>query len=260
MNKLLPYSCPKVIYYVEELPTMWIFLENISTWVDIGGRHRVYETLIDGLYVVHAAFLDNTQALLDNFPFPIVTKEVLLRAGRDSLVQVDKLSANTSFVGIFKECGWDEKAMGTILEKIKTCVFPMTTIHRNYCPNTARAIRDTQGRVHVVVYDWQNAAVGWPQVDLVLLLDRLDILARSQKLPKPSPVLLQRFAARLVDEFDINPEMFYEVYRVCYLCRMLPLMKWWMSMYLQFPSRDPERVFLEVRSKLEMMSTLKEGK
>jgi len=258
MNKLLPYSCPRLIYYTESPSAMWILMENITTWVNINGEHRVNETLVDGLYTIQAAFLDNTQALLESFKaIPIVTKDVLLRAGYSSLMQINELSTNELFAETFGSYGWNriKRSIEKVLEEVKDCSFSSTLIHGNYYPNTARAMRDDQGRLHVVAYDWQNAAIGWPQVDLVILLDRLDILAKDQGLPGPSSVLLQGYLSRLIDEFDIDPEMFYKVYKVCYVCRILPLMRWWMRGHMQDPSRDPERVFLEIRSKLDVVSS-----
>lgn len=261
MNKLLPYSCPRVIYHMETPSALFLLLENIPTWVDIDGRHRVNELLVDGLYVIQATFFDYTQTLLRTFkPFPVVTKERLLKTGTLALTDIDEMSGDPLFAEVFKEYSWDvlKKSINKRLAGIKDYEFPMTLVHGNYYPNTVRAMRDSRGRVHVVVYDWQNAAVGWPQIDLVLLLDRLDILAAYQNLLGPSSALLQRYISTLVDEFDIDVEMFYRVYRVCYLCRMLPLMRWWMRGHKQHPMHDPDRVFLEIRTKLGAITELQE--
>jgi hypothetical protein len=252
MNKLLPYSSPKVIYYLEASTGMWILLENILTWVDVAGRHRVNETLVDGLYAIQAAFFNKTQSLLESFRmFSIMTGARLVHSGWQALNDIDTMGTENLFKDIFEEASWSQirQRIAAKLE-LEPPIFPMTVVHNNYYPNTARAMKDADGGVHVIVYDWQNAAVGWPQIDLCLLLDRLDVIAEYQGLPGPSPILLQRYVERLTDEFDIDVVNFYGVYDICYLCRILPLMRWWMRGYVQSPSRDPERTFLEVRSKL----------
>jgi len=261
MNKLLPYSSPKVVYYKLFSPGAWLFLENISTWVDIDGKHRVNEVLVDGLYVIHAEFFGNADRLLSNFKeFPVVDKDVLTRAASRALKAIQPLSEHELFTELFEKFHWGEirQEVDETLSSISDLDFPNSLVHNSYYLNTTRAIRDPKGWLHVVAYDWQNAAVGWPQVDLSLLLDRLDVVARYQNLPGPSPILLARYASKLSDEFDIDTELFYKVYNVCYLCRVLPVMKWWMHGHLCYPSRDPERVHLEVRSKLERLSVLGE--
>lgn len=264
MNKLLPYSSPKVIYHVETPSGFWLLLENITTWVSIAGAHRVNELMVDGLYYIHAEFFDNTQPLLDNIKvFPISTGERLLKTGLAALTEVSELCRSSLFAETFEEYNWQQMQDGIReqMSEIKDYTFPSTIIHGNYYPNTVRAIRDSRDNVHVVVYDWQNAAVGWPQVDLVLLLDRLDIFASYQNLSKPSPVLLQRYLSMLVDEFGIDVDLFYKGYNACYLCRVLPLMRWWMKKHTGQPTHDPSRVFLEIHTKLGIISGLwKESK
>jgi len=263
MNKLLPYSSPRVICHLETPETLWLLLENITTWVDIGGRHRVNETLVDGLYVMQAMFFDNTQPLLSSFrAFPVITRERLLKTGTVALEDIRVICKNELFAELFEECKWGELS-ATVSEWMgdaEEYTFPTTLVHNHYNPNTTRAIRDPQGRVHVVVYDWQNAAIGWPQIDLALLLDRLDMIASGQGLAVPSPVLLQQYVSRLDDEYDIDTELFYKVYNICYVCRMLPLMRWWMQGHMRSPAHDPARVFLEIRTKLDMISELREGR
>jgi len=95
-NKLIPYSSPKVILYRPAVRGMWLFLENVSTWVDIGSRERTNERMLDGLYAIHRAFFDNVQALLDNFnAFSVVTKETLRSGILRALKDVDEICVYT---------------------------------------------------------------------------------------------------------------------------------------------------------------------
>lgn len=262
MNKLLPYSSPRVIYYVKTPTTLWLLLENITTWVDISGRHKVNDLLVDGLYAMQQPFFDNTQLLLDNFKtFPISTGKRLLKTGLTALADVNVMCSDVLFVETFKAYPW-VTVQGGIQEIASVAAdvdFPTTIVHGNYYPNTARAIRDSQGDVHVVVYDWQNAAIGWPQIDLVLLLDRLDVLTSFQGLSNYSPVLLQRYLSALVDDFGIDTDAFYEVYNACYLCRILPLLRYWMRGYMKHPTYNPDRVLLELQVKLKAITGICEG-
>lgn len=254
MNKLLPYSSPKVIYHVKSPSGFWLLLENISTWVNTTGNYRINELMVDGLYNMQAAFFDNTRALLDNIKvFPISTGEILLKTGLTALAKISELSTHTLFVEVFEEYNWQqmqEDINKQILE-IKDYKFPLTLVHGNYYPNTVRSIKDPRDNVHVVVYDWQNVSIGWPQIDLVLLLDRIDVFASHQNISKPSPVLLQRYVSIFVDEFGIDVDSFYKGYNICYICRTLPLMRWWMQNHIFQPSHDPSRVFLELHTKLK---------
>lgn len=262
MNKLLPYSSPRVIYYVKTVSTWWLLLENIPTWVDISGRHRVNDLLVDGLYDIQAPFFGNIQPLLDNFKtFPASSGERLLKTGLTALADVNDMCSNGLFTETFEQYPWStiQEAIQEIMSVATSANFPTTIVHGNYYPNTARAIRDPRGDVHVVVYDWQNASIGWPQIDLALLLDRLDVLASFQGLSKPSPVLLQRYLSMLVEKFGTDTDTFYEVYNACYLCRVLPLLRWWMKGHIKYPEHNPDRVLLELHTKLKTVVGVCEG-
>ena len=252
LNKLLPFSVPKIIMYQQAGRGFWVVLENVTSWVDIGGRHRVNESLLDGLYTIHRAFYGREAILREHFDLSDVSMEDLVRVTITALQGIEELS---KVISTFTELKWEEVAesIRAYLSTVKDLSFPKVLLHGSYCPSSCRAFIDSSGETHVIAYDWQFAALGWPQIDLVVLLDRLTIIAEAQGLLDPSPSVLQRYVLRLVEEFGTEPKEFYEVFRLCYLCRATSLVKWWASLLRDSPQCDPKRAYLEIESKLKTL-------
>jgi len=251
-NKLLPYSSPKVILYKPAPMGMWVVLENVSTWVDVGGKERTNESMLDGLYEIHREFFGNTQVLLGSFNVFTVVDEKTLRSGiLRALQDVDELCSDHVVAELFGD--WTEvlATVSSKLDALPDLDFPFTLLHGSYYPNTVRGFRDAEGRFHVVAYDWQYSAIGWPQVDLALLLDRVDLIAESQGQQGPSPVLLERYWERLQEEFeDVDYMRFKNVYEICYLYRAIPLIRYWARKFIAHPSREPGQAVREIEMKL----------
>ena len=256
-NKLFPYNSPKVIYHELLDSKAWLLLENIKTWVDVCDRHRVNETLLDGLYEIHRVTFDNTAALIECFDIPILTNDILYRRASSMLEEIQPLYEDKLFVEVFTE---DIKTLlFAAKEKLKgmqDLAFPYVLAHSNYNPNSTRALQDSNGNYHVVVYDWVNSIVGWPQTDLVILLDRLQFAAFYQGLPDPSSILLERYLEHLLGDFNVDTGMFFRLYKLCCICNALAVIRWWMRMHYKTPSQDPERAFLEIRAKFSLLQSL----
>jgi hypothetical protein len=252
-NKLIPYSSPKVILYRPAARGMWLFLENVSTWIDIGGRERTNERMLDGLYEIHRVFFDDVQALLDNFnAFSVVTKETLRSGVLRALKSVDEIRFDRVYQRLFEDWGEVQESANSKLDSLDKLDFPMTVLHGSYYPNTVRGMRDEEGRIHVVAYDWQYSGIGWPQIDLALLLDRVDLIAASQGLESPSPVLLERYWTRVHEEFQrVDYDQFKCVYEICYLYRALPLIRWWAKNFVARPLHEASRAVNEITMKVE---------
>lgn len=259
-NKALPYSSPRVILHKLFPNGAWIVLENISTWVDVNSPERTSERIVDGLYAIHRAFLGSVDVLSSNFSIFPTTSEAQLRASISrTLTDIEELRDNKIVADLFetwpavREC-IDDRLSSSELD------FPMTLLHGSYYPNTVRGLLDSEGNVHTVAYDWQYAAIGWPQIDLALLLDRLDIIARYQDQRGPSPVLCGRYWMQLYEEYpELDFERFISVYKFCYIYRALHLIRWWTKGFIAHPSREPGRAVLEVQIKLEKMLEDGEG-
>jgi len=252
-NKLLPYSSPKVILYRPAAKGMWVLLENVSKWVDIGGESRTNESMLDGLFAIHKVFFDNVQALLDNFNvFSVVTKETLRSGVLRALQDVDEIRSDRVVVELFEDWSQVQESANSKLSSLDKLDFPMTVLHGSYYPNTVRGMRDAEGRFHVVAYDWQYSGIGWPQIDLALLLDRLDLIAESRGQKGPSPVLLERYWTRVHEEFGrVDYDQFKSVYEVCYLYRAVPLIRWHAKNFAAHPSQGPGRAVREIKMKLD---------
>jgi len=251
-NKLLSYSSPRVVLYRPAAKGMWVFLENIPTWVDIGGEGRTNENMLDGLYEIHRVFFDDAQALLDSFNvFTVVTKETLLSGVLRALQDVDEICSDHIVAELFRDWEKVREKVNSKLDTLDELDFPMTLLHGSYYPNTVRGMRDEENRFHVIAYDWQYSAIGWPQIDLALLLDRVDLIAESQNQKGPSPVLLERYWTRLQEEFGrVDYVQFKRVYEICYLYRALPLIRWWAKGFIARPAQAPGRAVLEIEMKL----------
>jgi hypothetical protein len=252
-NKVLPYSSPKVILYKFFPNGAWIFLENFSTWVDVGGKERTYERMLDGLYTIHRVFLDRTDALTSNFnAFPTVSGEQLRASINRTLNDLDELRGNHIVSGLFVDWRAIREKIDERLSNVKVLSFPMTLLHGSYYPNTVRGLIDSENRFHVVAYDWQYCGIGWPQIDLALLLDRLDVISRSRNQKEPSPVLLGRYWMQLGEDFrDLEYTQFRDVYEFCYLYRALSLVRWWLKGFIASPIKEPGRAVLEVETKFD---------
>lgn len=250
-NKVLPYSSPKIILYKFFSNGAWILLENFSTWVDVGGQGRTYERMLDGLYAIHRVFLGHADTLTSNFnAFSIASGERLRASARRTLDDLDSLRENHIVSGLFERWGDIREKIVERLSAAKALSFPMTLLHGSYYPNTVRGLTDSEGRFHVVAYDWQYSAIGWPQIDLALLLDRLDVIFGFRGEKGPSPVLLGRYWMQLGEEFrDLEYEQFRDVYEFCYICRALPLVRWWLKSFIANPTKEPGRAVLEVEVK-----------
>lgn len=251
-NKVLPYSSPRVVLYKFFSKGAWIFLENISTWIDVQGRDRVNERIVDGLYAIHKVFIGDVGVLSSNFSmFPVAAEDQLRANISRTLDDIELLRGDRVVAELFENWSAVRECIDERLNSAEPLVFPMTLLHGSYYPNTVRGLIDSRGTVHIVAYDWQYAAVGWPQIDLALLLDRLDLIAAFQGHKWPSPVLRDRYWMQLHEAHpNLNHEQFLSTYDFCYLHRALPLVRWWMKGLIQHPTRDPARPILEIKMKL----------
>ena len=251
-NKVLPFSSPRIVLYKFFSNGVWIVLENIATWVDVNSPERSSQRMVDGLYAIHRAFLGRVDVLSSNFSIFSTASESQLRSSISrTIADIEELRSNEIVADLFET--WSD-----VRERIDNCLttslldFPMTLLHGSYYPNTVRGFLGSEGRVHVVAYDWQYAAIGWPQIDLAILLDRLDIMARYQDLQGPSPVLCGRYWSQLCDGYpELDFERFISVYKFCYIYRALHLVRWWTKGFIAHPTREPGRAVLEVKVKLE---------
>jgi len=251
-NKVLPFSSPRIILYKLFPNGAWLVLENIPTWVDVNSPERASARMVDGLYAIHRAFLGQVDVLSSNFSIFPATSETQLRSSISrTIADIEGLRSNEIVSDLFetwpdvREC-IDKRLASPLLD------FPMTLLHGSYYPNTVRGLLGSEGRVHVIAYDWQYAAIGWPQIDLAILLDRLDIMARYQELQGPSPVLCGRYWSQLCDGYpELDFERFISVYKFCYIYRALHLIRWWTKGFIAHPTREPGRAVLEVKVKLE---------
>lgn len=251
-NKVLPYSSPRVVLYKFFPSGSWIILENIATWVDVNSPERTNTRLVDGLYAIHKVFLGRVDVLSSNFSiFPTTSEEQLRASISRTIADIEELRSNEVVVDLFETWPAVRECIDNRLSSFQLD-FPMTLLHGSYYPNTVRGLLDPDGSVHVVAYDWQYAAIGWPQIDLALLLDRLDIIARYQDLRGPSPALCGRYWMQLYEEHpELDFEQFISVYRFCYIYRALHLIRWWTKGFIAHPTREPGRAVLEVKIKLE---------
>jgi len=249
LNKLLPYSCPRVILYKPAPVGMWVILENIATWIDIANT-GMGETLVDGLFAIHAPFFGNTQMLVDNFKMiPTITERLLRASVSRALREIDDLCKNSVVAEHFTEWEKVRSAVERVLELPVGLDFPTTLVHGSYYPNTVRGLMDSSGNVHVVAYDWQLASIGWLQLDLALLLDRMDIIAKDRGLEEPSPALCRRYWDIISTEFEgVDASVFDKVYSFCYVCRVLPLIRWWARCFVDQPLNSG-RAALEISTK-----------
>ena len=257
-NKLLPYSSPKIIYYDACPESPLLIIENIDSWVDIAGISRVNETLIDGLYEMHIKTFDNTALLSNSFSIPVMTGSTLYRRTSSFITQIGDQITNPIFERIRNIDIQELLSFATeYLVGIGQIEFPYVLVHNNFTHNSVRAIKDSNDNVHVIAYDWGNALIGWPQIDLVYLLDRVNVLAASQQLATPAPVLLLRYLNRLMNDFNIDGNAFYHVFYTCAVCNALAIMGWWINHYVTKSTADPQRVFLEINTKLTELSNIK---
>ncbi len=251
-NKILPFSSPRMILHKFFPDGVWLVLENIATWIDVNSPERTSQRMVDGLYAIHRVFLGSVDVLSSNFSIFSVASEEQLRASISrTITDIEELRSNKIVSDLFetwpavREC-IDNRLAVPLLD------FPMTLLHGSYYPNTVRGFLDSEGTVHVVAYDWQYAAIGWPQIDLAILLDRLDMVAKYQDLQAPSPALCGRYWTQLFDEYpELDFDRFISVYKFCYIYRALHLIRWWTKGFIAHPTREPGRAVLEVNIKLE---------
>lgn len=256
-NKILPYSSPKVILYRFLPKSVWLVLENISTWVDVGAVGRVNENMLDGLYAIHKATLGATDAILENFgSLAVVKKNVIRSSIVRTIEELEGLSKSERVASLFSDWGKIKERAAARLGDIESITFPMALLHGSYYPNTVRGIAVGE-RLHVVAYDWQYSAVGYPQLDLAMLLDRLDVIARQQGLEGPSTTLLDRYWAELHDDFgELVYSSFRQVFELCYLYRVLSLARWRLRQLVpNVASQISERATLEVTVKFARLSS-----
>jgi hypothetical protein len=251
-NKVLPFSSPRIILYKFFPKGVWLVLENISTWVDVNSPERTGERMVDGLYAIHRVFLGGADTLSRNLSiFPVTSEEQLRSSISRTIADIEKLRSNKIVTDLFETWPAVRACIDDCLATLRLN-FPTTLLHGSYYPNTVRGLLGSEGRVHVVAYDWQYAAIGWPQIDLALLLDRLDVIAEYQDLQGPSPVLCGRYWMQLCDEHPaLDFEQFISVYKFCYIYRALHLIRWWTKSFIGHPTREPGRAVLEVKIKLE---------
>jgi len=259
-NKVLPFSSPRIILYKFFSNGVWLVLENIATWVDINSPERTSERMVDGLYAIHRVFFEGVDILSRNFSiFPATSEEQLRSSISRTIADIEKLHSNTIVADLFETWPAVKACIDNCLATLPLN-FPMTLLHGSYYPNTVRGLLDSEGRVHVVAYDWQYAAIGWPQIDLALLLDRLDVIAMYQDQRGPSPVLCERYWIQLSEEHPtLDFEQFISVYKFCYIYRALHLIRWWTKSFIGHPTREPGRAVLEVKIKLEKILAYNES-
>lgn len=221
-------------------------------WIDINSPERTSERIVDGLYAIHRVFLGGTDILSRNFKtFSVVSEEQLRSSISRTVADIEKLKGDRIVAELFeswpsvREC-IEGRLVHTPLD------FPMTLLHGSYYPNTVRGLLDSNGKVHIVAYDWQYAAIGWPQIDLALLLDRLDVIAIHQGQQGPSSVLYGRYWMQLVEDSPtIDFGRFISVYKFCYIYKALHLIRWWTKKFIVNPTLERGRAALEIQTKLE---------
>jgi len=263
MNIILPYSSPKVVYYQEKLMYhlgCWMFLENISTWVDLDGSNRIYENLLDGIYEIHKQFFDKDKLLIDTFPtlFRSVTWSFMKSIIENALFEISTLSIHPSLVELFPT--WEKLQLKLEKRLPEQISFISTLVHNNYYPNSVRGMYDSRQNVRVVAYDWINSIVGWPQLDLVVLLDRIDVLTNAQLIQSPSDLLLERYLRRLRhDAINVSNEEFIKVYNLCYLYKVLPLIVILLKHFLRVENRNLKELKNELEPKISKLALISAG-
>jgi len=254
-NKLFPYNSPRVVYYNTSSERTWLFLENLDNWVDVCDRSRVNETLVDGLYDIHQVTFMQTDTLLQHFDLPVLPGAAIYRR---ALTVFEGIKQNWGgFSMLFTPAVCDRLTRVTeSLAELGSISFPQVLVHGNFVHNSTRGLVDARGNCHVVVYDWVNSVIGWPQADLVSLFDRIHFVAFYQNLPDPSPLLLERYMERLVEDFRVDVNAFTRVFVLCQLCNALAVMRYWMQPPVA--GSDSERAFAEIRAKLYIVDTFSE--
>ena len=253
IEKILPNSCPKIFGYRLFSDHAWLILENVATWLDASGVSRMNETALDGLYEVHAPFLGNVQPLFDHFSiFSEITKSQLNKLIPLMIAKIDKLAVDAPQQVVTALEDWAD-VKECVMEAVQTPLdFPTTLLHGSFTPNNIRSIQYPNNLSFVIAYDWRYSRIGWPQLDLAVLLDRLDLLAESRQYKGPSAPLLERYWLRLRIDLESTPvsfEQFVATYKFSYMCQALPLIRLWADRLSRDPERDPLRATAEIRLK-----------
>ena len=254
IEKLLPNSCPKIFGYRSLSDHAWLILENISTWLDTAGISRMNESALDGLFAIHSPFFGEQQLLLDSFKiFSVITKGQLSKHISFMMSEIDRLVTENHSAVINALADWSDVKTHISEVIIKSLDFPTTLLHGSYTPNNIRSISYPNEVSLIIAYDWRYARIGWPQLDLAILLDRLDMLAESKRTKGPSEALLERYWLCLRTSFDDNISVdfnqFLDVYKFSYICQALPLIRLWATRLSVDPKRDPLRATAEISLK-----------
>jgi len=261
-NKVMPYSSPRILWHTEAEGRCWMLLENIANWVNIGTPPRVNENMTEGLYEIHRVFLGQDDLLLQHFnTIPVASKDRMKSFATNAREELNALSSHVVAKELFVDWEKIKERVDSVLSRVGDIVFPKTLLHGNYFPSSLRGIFDSEGRVRVIAYDWLYSCIGYPQADLALLLDRIDIMANDQGLESPSPVLLQHYSDMLITEFSgVDFEQFLLTYEFCYICKILQVLKWWIRAFVKHPTHDPARSILEIKTKLRRLEIGPEGR
>ena len=254
VNKLLPYNSPHLFRYDVIENSAWLWLENITTWLDDNGnpRYRVYETLIDGLFEIHNQTFDSIDIIEKTFPnIRKIEKQYIIDNCKQGFEYLCKTVKDKGpFLEVSQEdldiIGKDLEANIYVVERNENL---NTLIHGNYTPTTVRTnIIDKY--LYVVAYDWNLSAIGWPQLDLSLLIDRISVILRYQDLPSPEAQLVNRYMWKLID-YGNDCDKFHSFYKISYFFRMFPLLIKWLNNYKGY--EDRKRLQVEITCKIQTM-------
>ena len=245
-NKIAYKFCPSILRYDID-NSVYIWMENLTTWLD-PFLFRVMETLVDNLFDLHNSTFTRVQEISETFDLSCITKESIISNSLKEFDRLSKLVINNQYTYINTiDLDVIKSKLDNTIDQFQKAEFPITLIHGYYVPSSIR----TKGEI-LKVYDWNFSILGYPQLDLVLLIDRIVTLVYYQQLPCYIELLIGRYINQLTDA-GINCKHFHTVYTMCYFFRILPLLCSWLSICSNY--KDLKRLDSEIVSKVNTMKT-----
>jgi hypothetical protein len=237
VNKVVGKFVPRVLRW-DKGESVFIWLENVPGWLN-PFLFKVAETLIDIIFEYHSYTIFNYKEVGETFLLQLPDKgyitsvcdKALEALYRDQIIEKSDLDCI-------------KKRLGDTLNAFKQATFPLVLAHGYFVPSVIRAEGD-----RVVFYDWNCSSLTYPQIDLVLLMDRLITISNYQRYPCDIDFLLHRYLRELND-LGVKGD-FYPIYNTCYFFKILPLLRHW-----SLCKPVDERVEAEVKSKIATMKRL----